>query len=377
MIHISKSKMHWMEQAARREIEGCRRTAKNGIALFTPDGVGNYGALWTRDFAYMLPLFDLFKSSEALAAIRYLIEGQRSDGIVPDRRRVDGISVYEAGGIGHPVALPPLDNSFFLVFLVYEYISHTEEYHLIQEFLLPLHWAMQAIPRGTNGLVANNPQMPHSPYGFTDTVGKTGELLFCSLLDWKASCDLVELCKREENDHLARLYKNRCKEIEEGIHSLADSKTGMYFAASEDCRQLDIWGNAYALSTGFKIPIDQVHEIVNFYAENYDQFIERGQIRHLIKGNYWERMLIPVAHGDYQNGGYWGTPTGWMMKTLSLGHPDMAERLLNDLVEDYQQRGIHEWVNGYKTRLPHYVASIANPLAAIRDMLASGKAKLV
>ena len=34
-------------------LRGCEKTAPDGTVLFTPDGVGNYDALWVRDFAYM------------------------------------------------------------------------------------------------------------------------------------------------------------------------------------------------------------------------------------------------------------------------------------------------------------------------------------
>ncbi len=376
MMRIHESDLRWMEGAARKEIDGCRRQAFDGTILFTPDGVGNYGALWTRDFAYMLPLFDLFDREEALAAIRYLIAGQRGDGVVPDRRQVDGVNVYEAGGRGHPVGLPPLDNSAFMVSLVYEYISRTKNFSLVDEFLLPLHWAMQAIPRGPHGLVWNHPQLPHSPYGFTDTIGKTGELLFCSLLDWNASRDMVALCRAIGNQHLLALYATRMKEMEEGIESLIDPSTGLFLAASEDCRQVDVWGNAFAAAIDFPIAADRFEQIVELFTDRYDDVIERGQVRHLVKGEYWERLLLPVKAGDYQNGGYWGTPAGWVMKTMASTHPKIAETMLRDLVEDYRNRGIHEWVNGERVRLPHYVASITNPTAAIRDLLSEKKAVL-
>lgn len=49
-----------------------------------------------------------------------------------------------------------------------------------------LRRALEWSPRSPRGLVWNDPARPHSPYGFTDTVGKTGELFFESLLYWTA-----------------------------------------------------------------------------------------------------------------------------------------------------------------------------------------------
>ncbi len=366
MIKISAKNLTWLEDAARSELKGCRRIANDGTVCFTPDGVGNYGALWTRDFAYMVPLFDLFDPKEVRQSIHYLVEGQRGDGIVPDRRQTDGLSVYEAGGVGHPVALPPLDNSAFLVLLAHEYVTQANDIAFFKETAFALHWAMQAIPRSAKGLVWNHPTMPHSPYGFTDTVGKTGDLLFCSLLDWKASKALVSLFKQIGNAHRSILYQRRMKEIEAGVQTLLDPSTGLYFAASKDCRQIDVWGNAFMAAIGFPLDDERRERIERFFVDRYDDVIERGQIRHLPKGEHWNRMLIPIKPGVYQNGGYWGTPTGWVLKTLAENHPATAQRILDEIIEDYQNRGIHEWVNGSHVQLPHYVASITNLLAVIR-----------
>lgn len=320
-ITISKESLHWMENAAAKEILGCQREADNGITLYTPDGVGNYGALWTRDFFYMLQLFDPFNEPDARKAIQYLIDGVSEEGIAPDRRRVDGITVYEAGGMGNPVALPPLDNAAFLVSLVYLYSINTNRYDLAAASLPTLDRVMQTIPRSENGLVWNNPDEPHSPYGFTDTIGKTGELLFCSLLDWKAAAELVELSESLHQSTLKRQYQSHKKTIEKNIVRLLDQDSGLFMAASHDCRQIDVWGNAFAVAIGFPLPVEIHYNIVNFFAERYDEVIEKGQVRHLIRGEYWQRMLIPIQEGTYQNGGYWGTPSGWVITTLAHDYP--------------------------------------------------------
>ena len=44
----------WLRHATEKQLQGCRIRATNGQWLFTPDGVGSYRALWTRDFAYMV-----------------------------------------------------------------------------------------------------------------------------------------------------------------------------------------------------------------------------------------------------------------------------------------------------------------------------------
>lgn len=371
-MRIPRADLEWMEAAAKAEIMGSRRVSESGVTLFTPDGVGNYGALWTRDFAYMVPLFDLFEPEDVRKAVDYLVEGVSDDHTAPDRRQVDGVTVYSAGGLGNPVARPPLDNAAFLVRLVYLYHKNAGG-GFAEARLDTLYEAMKAIPR-RDGLVWNDPDNPHSPYGFTDTVGKTGALLFCSLLDWRAWNELAELAGEAGLEPMAESCRQRALEVERGLPSLIDPETGLYFAASDDCRQIDVWGNAFAVAIGYPAGEERTRTIENFFANRYGEVIEKGQVRHLIEGEFWNRMLIPIAEGDYQNGAYWGTPSGWVLKVLAPRHPRLAEKMLRDLLGDYRERGIHEWVNGDRTRLPRYVASIANPLAAVRDLIKEGLA---
>ena len=36
-----------------KQLAGCMRKTESGTSILTPDGMGNYDALWARDFAYM------------------------------------------------------------------------------------------------------------------------------------------------------------------------------------------------------------------------------------------------------------------------------------------------------------------------------------
>jgi hypothetical protein len=47
-------KLAWLEEKTRELLRGSRVAASDGTVLYTPDGKGNYRALWTRDFAYMV-----------------------------------------------------------------------------------------------------------------------------------------------------------------------------------------------------------------------------------------------------------------------------------------------------------------------------------
>ena len=84
----SQETLDWLEAEAERQLLGCTIKAHDGTILYTPDGEGNYAALWTRDVAYMVEnSIELLPPEDAKKAILYLLNGQRSDGCIPDRSR--------------------------------------------------------------------------------------------------------------------------------------------------------------------------------------------------------------------------------------------------------------------------------------------------
>jgi hypothetical protein len=225
---------------------------------------------------------------------------------------------------------------------------------------------MDYVPLAPSGLVWNDPERPHSPYGFTDTVAKTGELFMESLLYWRAAKMLAEQERAFGDASGGEAWTRRAWAIEKSIGSLWDEAAGMFFAASRDCRQTDIWGNAYAVYVDFPLG-PKKERIVAWLAANFDRCVWHGQIRHLPAGEYWSRQLAPVEKERYQNGAYWATPAGWVMGALNGRHPGLARKILADLVEDFRAGGICECVNagGYR-QLPSYVNSATNPLGAAR-----------
>ena len=51
---ISQEDVEWMRNATILQLKGCRVKGAGDVWIYTPDGVGNYKALWTRDFYYMV-----------------------------------------------------------------------------------------------------------------------------------------------------------------------------------------------------------------------------------------------------------------------------------------------------------------------------------
>jgi hypothetical protein len=365
--------MAWLTERTRHLLTGCQVKAKDGTVLYTPDGKGNYAALWTRDYSYMVEnCLDLMPKEHASACIRYLLAGQRGDGCIPDRRQPDGISVYSAGPSNAPVGGPPLDNSAFMVFLVADYVERTGDLDFFRPTAKPLIKAMDYVPRSEAGLVWNDPRKPHSPYGFTDCVGKTGEQFFDSLLYWRACRRLAGLLHDTDNGGTAAHMEKRADLIEQNIARLWDEKASGFLAAGIDCRQLDLWGNAYAIYIDFPLG-ERRDPILRMLRDNYGRYAWHGQVRHLLKGEYWQRMLVPVERDRYQNGAYWATASGWVIYALAQVDRDLATRTIDDLITDFRTGGICECVGPNYRQLPDYVASGTNALGGIRRLVQHAK----
>ena len=94
-FNISQDKVDWVKEATMKQLKGCRVKGAGGTWIHTPDGVGNYKALWTRDSYYMVEYAgDLMDPEEIKGSIYYLINGQREDGCIPDRVNAAGLPVY-------------------------------------------------------------------------------------------------------------------------------------------------------------------------------------------------------------------------------------------------------------------------------------------
>ncbi len=344
-------------------IKGCRAQAYDGTWLYTPDGIANYNAQWLRDFSYMAEYAGFaIPQEDIIACIRYSIRHRREDGWMPDRVTRDGIGVFAAGEMGAPIGEANLDNTPFLVFTVYSLYQRMDTEHfgsLFREWEPYLSRGLSLIPLNKEGLVYNDPQKPHSPYGFTDTVCKTGGLFMESLLFWRA-CRMMELlCNRYHQGDGTQYAALSCA-VENALGALRDNSTGLYYAALGDCRQTDIWGMAYMLYIGFPVEDAGKEIILDFLCENYDRYMYKGQVRHLLQGEYWQKLLIDIEPETYQNGAYWATATGWILWCLVQKDFSLAADALWKVTDCFKKEGSFECVNRNYEKLPSMVVSATN-----------------
>ena len=359
-----------VEGWAKSEVEGSIVYADNGVPMYTPDGVKNYNALWTRDFNYMLEYAGEYIPVEnAVACIEYLLEHvHEGDCWLPDRVYSNGSVNYAAGDMDY--SRRNLDNNSFIVIsldCVLERMDGEAGKALFEKWETTLMTALDSLPKDENGLVYNDPQNPHSPYGFTDCICKTGSLMKESLLLWRAYSIMAKWQSAYGLD--ASVAAAGAKRIEDVLISTFQNEDGMLDAATVDCRQTDIWGSCYAVSIGFPMEESLKKSIADYLAENYNELVQMGQLRHTAPGEYWDRLLSGVNEGEYQNGAYWATPTGWLVDTLVDYYPQLALVTIQDIITYYEEVGIYECVNGDYLKLIHYAASASNILPAARKLL--------
>jgi hypothetical protein len=60
------------------------------------------------------------------------------------------------------------------------------------------------------------------------------------------------------------ILREKCESLISG-GKLYDETQGMFLAATEDCRQIDIWGNAYMLYIGFPCGSKRAETIVPWF----------------------------------------------------------------------------------------------------------------
>jgi hypothetical protein len=343
---------------------------QDGTAAFPPQVGLGYEAFWLRDYEYTLEgAITAYTDQELTDACRLFIRSMRADGAGVDCVKFDGTPIYQPG-FGTMGTNPVADGSQFTVGVAWHTWQRTKDANLLDEILDPLGRTMRAVPRDPDsGLVfiKPGPEWDRCPFGFTDTVRKEGEVLFCSLLYVQASRQLADLLSAGGREAEARDWRKESMRVVASIRrTFWDENLGLFRAATVTCREPDIWGSAFAVYLGVADK-SQSLAVARRLKTHYREIVRHGQLRHLPGGVFWEKAR---ARDEYQNGAYWATPVGWFVYTLDLVDSELADETILAMVAHFKAHGACEWINREKRVLPNYLASAALPLAGIRAMLA-------
>ena len=87
-------------------------------------------------------------------------------------------------------------------------------------------------------------------FGFVDSITHTGELLFCSVLKYRAAKELAELHQLIGNEAKVSEYNSIAERIRSSIPATFSSKGDLLRASTAKSCQPDVWGSAFAVYVG-------------------------------------------------------------------------------------------------------------------------------
>jgi len=195
-------------------------------------------------------------------------------------------------------------------------------------------------------------------YGFHDNIHLVGYNLFATLLLWESYVHMVSMYEATHNSEQSERFRNLAVTIQRNLLDMFwDEEKQLLLAATEVCRQADVWGSAYAAAIGI-LDEDTAATISRSLARHYKSIVWRGQVRQMLEPDGWESAII--GKNQYQNGGFWGTATGWMFRALLKTDRELADKTVADAIRDYRRRGAHEWVHprGNRAQCLHYVGNV-------------------
>ena len=337
----------------------------SGGVLIKPGGSEAYPSFWMRDYAMsiesgFIPVKEQ-KHMLKLTASRQCDQTWISDGgsmipigAIPDHIRIDdskpiyfpGTYDYKGQGNKKWGMMPPYCDQYFFVDMAYFYTKNSSSTQLLTEkingitLIDRLELAYRTPPTKQDGvLVYVTDDFRGVDYGFRDAISITGELCLTSILKYRASLELAELFDLLQNSDKAAIYRKNAKRLKEEIPQHFSDSRGMLIASTMKSKQVDVWSTAMATYYGI-LEGEQILKASRTLTAAYKKGIlaKAGNIRHIFVGedfsekSAWEKSL--VQKGDYQNGGYWGTPTGWVCYTIAKTDPAAAKQLAKEYIDN-------------------------------------------
>lgn len=381
-----------------------------GGVLIKPGGRGSYPAFWIRDYAMSLETGLIDKEEQKHMLI--LTATTQADqtwitkngamvpfGAIADHIRMDdnlpiyfpGTYSYEEQGTSEWGKAPPYGDQFFFIHMAYYYLISSGEISMLEQdingtpLMDRLEIAFNVPPsRMDNHLVTTTDAFRAVDFGFRDVITITGDLCYPSILKYRASLELAELFEKMENSTKADKYREIAAKIKDAIPQFFMDERGMLRASNGKGNQADVWSTSLAVY--FEILSTSASEKTSrFLARAYENghLAYKGNIRHILTiddfndSTAWELSLAPK--NSYQNGAYWGTPTGWVCFAIAKTDRGLAQRLAKEYVDDLRRNDFRKGLeygapyecfhpSGYQQN-PLYMTSVSAPLTAFQLLM--------
>lgn len=375
-----------------------------GGTLIRPGGRDCYPAFWIRDYAMSLDC-DLISAEEQrhmllltarhqpdheikLESGSYLPPGSIPDHITLQDKPIffpGTLTDFEGQGGEKWGDIPSLDDAFFFVKMAKVYVDSSGDTKILEEIIngktllarLEDAIAMPPFDPATQ-LVHATDKTRGIAFGFTDTTRHTGNLLVSSLLKYRASLQLADLCQQSGQDEKAEKYLDMADTLKTHISATFADDSGLLRASTGKSSQPDIWGSSMAVYFGAledSLSVKVCITLVDCLEKGTIDW--KGNIRHVptnmdfSSNTSWEVSL--AEKNTYQNGAYWNTPTGWVCHAVYLINPGLARDLAADFIQELRTGDFRKgeeygspWEclhpNGHQQN-PVYMTSVTVPLA--------------
>ena len=383
-----------------------------GNTLVRPGGRECYPCFWVRDFAQSLEC-GLIPYDELEHALLLTSRTQSKkdwetpsgsfvpEGSIADHIGFDGIPIYFPGGAsyqeqGQPFGyFPSFDDHYFFIEMAWYAIKIYNQHVLLKKpvdglsLLTRLEKAFNIPPTNPNTeLVYCELDKRGVSFGFTDIVIHSGDLLFCSILRYRAALRMGDLLELIQDTERAGYYRTIAIKIATNIFDKFTHKSGLLHASTGKSNQLDVWGSAFAVYVGISNQ-KQTQEIGQALIKALDAgtITWKGNVRHVPTDDdfsdesAWEETVGSgtFPKNMYQNGAYWNTPTGWVCYAIAQVNPDIGKNLATEYVDQLQSDDFrmgekfgapYECIHpsGDHKQNPVYLTSVTCPLAAFQRL---------
>jgi hypothetical protein len=420
---LSKTDMAYLEGLTRDVMESSRiypgqkitdefGNNNTGIVLIRPGGRSSYPAYWIRDYA--MSIESGFVTAEEQKQLLLLTAKTQCDqtwishagsmipvGAIADHIRIDdskpiffpGTYDYrEQGGKTWGMTPPYCDQYFFIHMAYYFVTTAASPKFLFQQIngiqlIDRLEMAYKVPPtRQDYVLVYTTEDFRGVDFGFRDVITMTGDLCLPSLLKYRASLELAELFELLHLEDKAKSYRDIAAKLKQAIPKIFYDSRGMLVASTGKSKQADVWSTVLAVYFGV-LEGDQLMQTSLFLCKAYRSgtLSSKGNIRHILTtddyndSTAWEHSL--AGKNTYQNGAYWGTPTGWvcyaMAKTDITAAKQLAKEYIDDLRAGDYRKGPEfgapwECYNKDAPQNAVYLASVSCPYIAFKKQSAAG-----
>jgi hypothetical protein len=201
-------------------------------------------------------------------------------------------------------------------------------------------------------------------------------------LRFLAAQQLSELFRTAGQSDKSKQYSEDAERIRRALpdtfYRPAGPKEGWLHSATGLGNQPDVWGSAFAVwakAVDGEIADHVARALTRAYREK--TAVRDGFVRHILttdrtNNGGWEKSIAPL--GEYQNGGYWGTPVGWYIAAVHRVDRQAARDLASDYIRHLRTKlrpdgttEALEWFNPDtgKGNNPLYVATVALPYVSL------------